>query len=371
MAGRRAQLVGAGALLAARCVAAAIVEPATSEPGGRRSDGPWTVGCEFRVGGEPLTVNALGAEDINNANPAGFGDGLYPSGKHGVGIWDASGTLLCSVSVPDGRAAAFIKGFRYVRVPPLTLSTGSLYTIAATVGGNVDYFSDGQTPPNYRAGAGATLVRNVYNTTVTAPPTWPTADGKGTLGRWACGNATFVRPVAAGIPMLLEPATTNYRTNYTGTVGYEFTTGPAAVRVCALGFFDSGLDGLSSAHRIGVWDGGDTNALVAEASVFQGTGSTLIDAYRYQLLDAELVLSANHTYWIGAETFSSGDAWPNVPDSSLPGFTAPPFAGYRLTGTGVFLKTTFGTPVSRDPVQIFAAPNLLTVRPRGTVLLVR
>ena len=83
------------------------------------------------------------------------------------------------------------------------------------------------------------------------------------------------------------------------------------------------------------------------------------------------MLAANHTYWIAAETFASVDAWPNVPDSALPGFTTPPFGGWRLTGTGVFLGGPFGTPLSRDGVQLFAAPNLLAARPLGTVLVVR
>jgi Domain of unknown function (DUF4082)/PEP-CTERM motif len=79
-----------------------------------------TIGWQFTLS-SPVTVTELGFFDAT-------GSGL--SDPHPVGIWNGSGTLLGSATVPSGTAGMLVDGFRFVSVTPFTLGAGA-YAIGA------------------------------------------------------------------------------------------------------------------------------------------------------------------------------------------------------------------------------------------------
>ncbi len=93
------------------------------------------------------------------------------------------------------------------------------------------------------------------------------------------------------------------------TLGWSFQT-LGQIEVTALGLFDSGQNGLDVAHEIGLWDSAQT--LLATVTVQAGTGSTLIDKFRWETI-APITLAANQTYFIGAY-YPDGDGliWPGT-----------------------------------------------------------
>jgi hypothetical protein len=88
--------------------------------------GTWTLGWSFSVNSS-VSVTSLGAFDAG-------GDGLNVA--HDVGIWDSTGNLLASATVPSGGAGFFDSGYRFVSISPLALNAGSTYYVGAV------YFSD-------------------------------------------------------------------------------------------------------------------------------------------------------------------------------------------------------------------------------------
>jgi len=77
------------------------------------------VGWRFDVL-SPVYVTGLGWYDQNH-------DGLGIS--HEVGIWDANGTLLTSVTVPSGTVARLNVQYRMADISPLLLSVGMGYVV--------------------------------------------------------------------------------------------------------------------------------------------------------------------------------------------------------------------------------------------------
>lgn len=103
-----------------------------------------TDGWEFSVE-KPLAITSLGVWDYKL-------DGFVT--EIPVGIWNPEGKLLVSQTVPEGKAATEIDGFRYVEIDPIVLQPGSGYVIGAAytpqtkenIGGgnsNGKFFSDG------------------------------------------------------------------------------------------------------------------------------------------------------------------------------------------------------------------------------------
>jgi hypothetical protein len=83
-------------------------------------NGPFTLGWRFTIN-TPITVNWLDLFDDSQ-------DGLAVS--HGIGIWDAGGTLLVSGTVAGGTADPLHNQFRAVAVTPTLLAAGD-YRIGA------------------------------------------------------------------------------------------------------------------------------------------------------------------------------------------------------------------------------------------------
>lgn len=87
--------------------------------------GTLIAGYEFSVS-SPLEVTAMGWIDVGN-------NGLASTG-HQVALWTTSGTLLTSLSIPQGTVATLEDGFRMVALAsPVLLSVGN-YVIAGING---------------------------------------------------------------------------------------------------------------------------------------------------------------------------------------------------------------------------------------------
>jgi hypothetical protein len=80
-----------------------------------------TIGWQFTLS-SPVTVTELGFLDANGS--AGL------SNSHPVGIWNGSGVLLGSTTVPAGTGATLLDGFSFESVTPFALGAGT-YTIGA------------------------------------------------------------------------------------------------------------------------------------------------------------------------------------------------------------------------------------------------
>lgn len=90
------------------------------------------------------------------------------------------------------------------------------------------------------------------------------------------------------------------------TVGSIFTVGAQPILFTKLGVYDTGANGLSVSHDVGIWTSGGT--LLGSVTVPSGTGGELIGDFRYATLSGPVALSANTVYVIGA-LFTSGDTW--------------------------------------------------------------
>ena len=97
--------------------------------------------------------------------------------------------------------------------------------------------------------------------------------------------------------------------NENWTVGSRFNVGAEDVTIDALGFQDFGLDGLQTAHEVGLWDdNGGTGVLLASATIKSGTQSPLDSVWRFEPVEP-LVLTAGMRYRIGAVVFQDGDSF--------------------------------------------------------------
>jgi hypothetical protein len=99
--------------------------------------GTWTLGYSF-TSNSVIGVVSLGVYDY-------LGDGLNVA--HDVGLWNASGTLLASTTVPAGSVASLINNFRFVQISPVLLNANNLYYVGAVsfVNDNDPWLEDPQT----------------------------------------------------------------------------------------------------------------------------------------------------------------------------------------------------------------------------------
>src|SRR5262249_16803034 len=90
-------------------------------PGDAYSGAPYTLGFEFMPNGNQ-TLTALGTFSFNAGGP---------SGPVMVGLWDTTGTLLASATVPGGTGGMQIGAFWYEAITPFDLVGGTDYIIGS------------------------------------------------------------------------------------------------------------------------------------------------------------------------------------------------------------------------------------------------
>ncbi|HQR07132.1 MAG TPA: DUF4082 domain-containing protein [Gemmatales bacterium] len=92
-----------------------------TDPNNVNNNGDWVLGYSFLVNSS-ISVVSLGVYDHNS-------DGLL--GSHDVGLWDSSGNLLASSTVPAGTGATLDSSYRFVTISAVNLSPGSTYYVGA------------------------------------------------------------------------------------------------------------------------------------------------------------------------------------------------------------------------------------------------
>ncbi|HEY4285434.1 MAG TPA: LamG-like jellyroll fold domain-containing protein, partial [Chthoniobacterales bacterium] len=122
----------------------------------RAGDG-FTLGTRFTVGSQNETVSAVGAWDGPNSGGS-IGDGLQASKP--VAIWDSSGNVVASATVPAGTGGLLVGQFRYVAISPVTLLANQQYILGA-------YYSSGD-PDQLRDQAGGPTMSADFNSYVAA-----------------------------------------------------------------------------------------------------------------------------------------------------------------------------------------------------------
>jgi hypothetical protein len=160
------------------------------------------------------------------------------------------------------------------------------------------------------------------------------------------GGAVFALLSLSSIPanaLLLEASgiSAGARQDFTGTIGNRFLVGGSNVTLNALGYEDSGADGLEVSHQVGIWTTG--GSLIASATVPSGSTGDLVQVWRFASIP-DITLLANTEYYIGASVNVGVDAWTDVPGSS--GITY-----------GSEIGSPLGTPVSGFSGAAFGIPN--------------
>ena len=105
--------------------------------------------------------------------------------------------------------------------------------------------------------------------------------------------------------VIAPPNPTSPRTNAgSDTIGWEFNVGASSITIDALGAEDDNASGggfgggLSAAHTVDIWNV-SSGSVVATVSVPAGTAGTLINGFRYAILNSPVTLQANTYYYIG------------------------------------------------------------------------
>lgn len=106
-------------------------------------------------------------------------------------------------------------------------------------------------------------------------------------------GANALASVAATVP---DPLNLDIQTPANAVVGWEFSP-LFDIEVTALGIFDFDGDGMSDVHTLAIWtSAGD---LITQQLFVPGTGTTLIDQFRYQEI-VPIMLQGDEKYIIGA-----------------------------------------------------------------------
>jgi hypothetical protein len=152
------------------------------------------------------------------------------------------------------------------------------------------------------------------------------------------------------------------RDNYTGLAGGLFQVGATPVLVNYLGYYCANGT-LNSLHHVGLFPG-LSGPPIAEVVVPGGDTNSFIwqNNFAWIRLDPPLLLAANSNYIIAAETYQSGDAFPDV---AVPAFWNPFFVGTADASTrGARFHTGYWTDSPNYPASastgngIYAAANI-------------
>jgi len=111
----------------------------------------------------------------------------------------------------------------------------------------------------------------------------------------ASGLVSAFSANAASVAAVEFATATEFSNDSSWTLGYRFRADNNITAV-GLGTYDSGLDGLTGAHRIGLWD--TSGNLLADTIIAVG-GGTLLSHFRYQNITGVSLL-AGQEYVVGS-----------------------------------------------------------------------
>jgi hypothetical protein len=136
------------------------------------------------------------------------------------------------------------------------------------------------------------------------------------------------------------------------TLGFSFTAN-SNFSVQALGFFDSGQNGILESHPIGVFT--ESGTLLTSTTIPSGTAAPLINQFRYANI-SPVTLIAGQTYLIGA-LYTTNQELFFYPDQAT-GFVANPLITYNGARyvDGATLKAPIGIPSGSGG---YFGPNML------------
>jgi hypothetical protein len=174
------------------------------------------------------------------------------------------------------------------------------------------------------------------------------------LGVFLAGDSAHATPIGyTSSGGLLDP-------NSGATIGVRFTP-QTQIFIEALGVLDVNVDGLDTAHDVGLFTA--TGDLLASVTVLAGTGSTLQEGFRFEAI-APVALSAGETFIVAAyyPTGKTGDKRLRSTPTGDPAIALDPVTVYSLGGALSF-------PSSVNPDFRSAANFTFTVVPEPATAL--
>jgi hypothetical protein len=160
------KLIALAVLTLSTSFASTIAMVTSGGGAGFNSVDSYTTGWSFTLS-DFIAVTSLGFYDVDQ-------DGL--DNTHDVGIFDSTGTLLVSATVPSGTAGTLNAGFRMVSITPFALGPGSY-----VIGGFSDASTDGiLVDPLFITAPGITTIDTGvydYGSTLVFPGTSTSSEG--------------------------------------------------------------------------------------------------------------------------------------------------------------------------------------------------
>jgi hypothetical protein len=171
--------------------------------------------------------------------------------------------------------------------------------------------------------------------------------------------------LAATFNLLISP--TGSTNDFTGSIGYRFAgaSNPTTSTARGLGFVDSGTDGLSTSHQVGLYHlVSGTYDLLQSVTIGAGSAYYLNQGYRWYPIP-DLVLSdtnANAYFLAATVTNGDGDLWGGVGSATFTSVGNNTLnAGYNSTAgsqSSSLLPATWSGTFPGD--TFYNAPNLTT-----------
>jgi len=246
-----------------------------------------TAGYKFSVD-QNFAVTQLGLYDH-------LGDGNEEI--RNIGLWNSSGALLGSVTMPAELVGSLIDDFRYLPLDaPIFVTPGETYMVGVgytTAAGGVFMQAQSLTTID-----GFNFLTNVVSKQGTGF-VQPTNMFGSSLDPGFFGPNLELGPIETQLPGRTPALSFTGLSNIdvtNQTAGYTFSLNEIKA-VTELGFFDPSGDGSKENRPIGLWDSNGT--LMASVTVATGSVGTRDEDFRYLPLNDPILLFPGETYTVG------------------------------------------------------------------------
>lgn len=167
-----------------------------------------------------------------------------------------------------------------------------------------------------------------------------------------------------------SPSGTEGYADYPGTLGTIFTANQT-LTVTQMGIYDLGNNGLVEAHDVGLWE--EDGTLLASVTIQSGTGSALLNGYRWEDLSTSVTLNSGQTYVLGAYYNLNGNGDHIKTSATInSAFTVGANAAVETMGDSLAMPIYNYNTVTLDSYSSykgFFGPNLVAVPVPATILL--